>query len=156
MSPYLTAYVLHVYKTAVGLNYTVSAGVRDRAYDYLERELAAPPPVGNEEWWPSYTAWQAFAVKVLAEGGRAVDAHLTRLYGYRERMPVFALAYLHDALVAKGDAAKRPRRRSAAAHDQRDSARGAAVRTWASWPIRICCGSGTPTCVPRPSCSTRW
>ena len=105
VSPYLTAYVLHVYKTAVDLKYTVSAGVRDRAYDYLERELAAQPPVGNDEWWPSYTAWQAFAVKVLAEGGRAVDAHLTRLYGYRERMPVFALAYLHDAMAAKGDTA---------------------------------------------------
>lgn len=105
VSPYLTAYVLHVYKTATDLQYAITSGVRDRAYDYLERELAALPPVGNEEWWPSYTAWQAFAVKVLAEGGKAVDAHLTRLYGYRERMPVFALAYLHDAMVARGDAA---------------------------------------------------
>ena len=103
MSPYLTAYVLHVYKTAADLKYTVDAGVRGRAYDYLQRQLAAQPPAGNEEWWPSYTAWQAFAVKVLAEGGRNVDSHLTRLYGYRERMPVFALAYLHDALNAKGE-----------------------------------------------------
>ena len=57
----------------------------------------------NEGWWPSYTAWQAFAVKVLVEGGRKQDSHLTRLYGYRDRMPVFALAYLNDALVAKGE-----------------------------------------------------
>src|SRR5205085_8009926 len=28
-----------------------------------------------------------------------------RLYGYRERMPVFALAYLHDAMLARGEAA---------------------------------------------------
>ena len=47
------------------------------------------------------TAWQAFAVKVMVEGGRNQDSHLTRLYGYRDRMPVFALAYLHDALFAK-------------------------------------------------------
>ncbi len=47
----------------------------------------------------AYTAWQAFAVKVLVEGGRNQDSNLTRLYGYRDRMPVFALAYLHDALM---------------------------------------------------------
>ena len=105
VSPYLTAYVLHVFKTASDLKYTITPGVRDRAYDYLERELAATPPTTNEEWWPAYTAWQTFAVKVLAEGGRAVDAHVTRLYGYRERMPVFALAYLHDAILARGGTA---------------------------------------------------
>ena len=42
--------------------------MRERAYAYLETELAQKPPV-NESWWPSYTAWQAFAVKVLVEGG---------------------------------------------------------------------------------------
>jgi uncharacterized protein YfaS (alpha-2-macroglobulin family) len=76
--------------------------MQQRAYGYLERELALPPPT-NESWWPAYTAWQAFAVKVMAEGGRHQDSHLTRLYGYRDRMPVFALAYLHDALLAKGE-----------------------------------------------------
>ncbi len=100
-SPYLTAYLLHVFKTAVDQKYKVDAGMRERAYGYLDRALAAEPPT-NEGWWPSYTAWQAFAVKVLVEGGRNQDSNLTRLYGYRERMPVFALAYLHDALVARG------------------------------------------------------
>ena len=99
-SPYLTAYLLHVFKTAADLKYQVDAGMRARAYAYLERELAAEPPT-NEGWWPSYTAWQAFAVKVLVEGGRNQDSNLTRLYGYRERMPVFGLAYLHDAYVAR-------------------------------------------------------
>ncbi|HET7697353.1 MAG TPA: MG2 domain-containing protein [Vicinamibacterales bacterium] len=101
-SPYLTAYLLHVFKVAGDLKYTVDARVRERAYAYLEGELAQKPPV-NESWWPSYTAWQTFAVKVLVEGGRNQDANLTRLYGYRERMPVFALAYLNDALVAAGE-----------------------------------------------------
>ena len=101
VSPYLTAYLLHVFKTAVDLKYDVDSGVRARAYSYLEKSMAEKPPV-NESWWPSYTAWQAFAAKVLVEGGRNQDSNLTRLYGYRDRMPVFALAYLHDALVARG------------------------------------------------------
>jgi uncharacterized protein YfaS (alpha-2-macroglobulin family) len=101
-SPYLTAYLLHVFKVATGLKYDVDRGVLDRAYSYLERELAAKPPT-NEGWWPAYTAWQAFAVKVLVEGGRNQDSNLTRLYGYRDRMPVFAIAYLHDALMARGE-----------------------------------------------------
>jgi uncharacterized protein YfaS (alpha-2-macroglobulin family) len=77
--------------------------MRARAYTYLEQALATEPPT-NEGWWPAYTAWQAFAVKVLVEGGRNQDSNLTRLYGYRDRMPVFGLAYLHDALVARGGA----------------------------------------------------
>ena len=101
VSPYLTAYLLDVFKTAADLKYDVDAGMRARAYAYLEKELAQKPPV-NESWWPSYTAWQAFAVKVLVEGGRNQDSNLTRLYGYRDRMPVFALAYLSDALSARG------------------------------------------------------
>ena len=100
-SPYLTAYLLHVFKTAVDQKYQVDAGMRARAYTYLEKALSGEPPT-NEGWWPAYTAWQAFAVKVLVEGGRNQDSNLTRLYGYRERMPVFALAYLHDALMARG------------------------------------------------------
>jgi len=99
VSPYLTAYLLHVFQVAADLKYVVDPGMRDRAYSYLEHSLAEPPPP-NEGWWPSYTAWQAFAVKVLAEGGRTQDSNLNRLYGYRDRMPVFGLAYLHDAMLA--------------------------------------------------------
>jgi uncharacterized protein YfaS (alpha-2-macroglobulin family) len=84
------------------LKYDVDRSMQQRAYAYLDRELALPPPT-NESWWPAYTAWQAFAVKVMVEGGRNEDSHLTRLYGYRERMPVFALAFLHDALIARGE-----------------------------------------------------
>jgi hypothetical protein len=42
-------------------------------------------------------------VKVLVEGGRNQDSNLTRLYEYLNRMPVFAVAYLHDALMARGE-----------------------------------------------------
>jgi alpha-2-macroglobulin len=102
-SPYLTAYLLHVFQVATDLKYDVDRQVRARAYDYLHHSLAEAPPT-NEGWWPMYTAWQAFAVKVLVEGGRNEDSNITRLCGYRDRMPVFALAYLHDALLAKGEA----------------------------------------------------
>ena len=101
-SPYLTAYLLHVFKVAQDLKYDVDKPMMARGYAYLEQNLTQAPPV-NESWRPSYTAWQAFAVKVLVEGGRNADSHITRLYSYRERMPVFALAYLNDALVAKGE-----------------------------------------------------
>jgi uncharacterized protein YfaS (alpha-2-macroglobulin family) len=99
-SPYLTSYVLHVFQRARTLGYTVDQSMLDRAYGYLEGRLAEPPPV-NEGWRVSYNAWQAFSIKVLAEGGRNVDSNLERVYGYRDRMPVFALAYLLDALQAK-------------------------------------------------------
>ena len=101
-SPYLTAYLLHVFQVASDLKYDVDRPMRDRAYNYLHQALSEPPPT-NEGWWPMYTAWQAFAVKVLVEGGRNEDSNITRLYGHRDRMPVFALAYLHDALLAKGE-----------------------------------------------------
>src|SRR5262249_33190602 len=73
VSPYLTSYVVHVYQTAADLKYDVDASVLQRAYDYLQREMAREQPV-NEGWWPAYTAWETFAVKVLVAGGRNQDS----------------------------------------------------------------------------------
>ena len=101
-SPYLTSYVLHVFQRAKGLNYSVDQPMLERAYTYLEQRLAEPPPT-NEGWMPAYNAWQAFSIKVLAAGKRNVDSHLERVYGYRDRMPVFGLAFLVDALQSKGE-----------------------------------------------------
>ena len=105
VSPYLTSYVLHVFQQAQSLKYDVNADVMDRVYKYLERSMAQAQPV-NEGWWPAYTAWEAFAVKVLVAGGRNQDSNINRLYGYLDRMPVFAIAHLHDTLTATrpGDA----------------------------------------------------
>jgi uncharacterized protein YfaS (alpha-2-macroglobulin family) len=101
-SPYLTSYVMHVFQRGRTMGYTVDQPMLDAAYTYLEGKLAEPPPT-NEGWKPAYNAWQAFSIKVLAEGKRNVDSHLERVYGYRDRMPVFALAFLVDALQAKGE-----------------------------------------------------
>jgi uncharacterized protein YfaS (alpha-2-macroglobulin family) len=105
-SPYLTAYLLQVMKTAADLKYQVSSVVRDRAYGYLEQQLASPPPA-EPNLVGTYMSWQAFAVKVLAEGGRNQDSNINRLYAARQRMPVFAVAFLHDALTAKGETGAR-------------------------------------------------
>ncbi|MET0553339.1 MAG: MG2 domain-containing protein [Vicinamibacteria bacterium] len=106
-SPYLTSYVMHVLARGRKLGYPVPAKVTDGGYDYLQKSLATDRPT-NEGWWPAFTAWQAFAAKVLSEGGRNADSHVTRLYGHRERMPVFGLAYLRDAMTARGEKGERP------------------------------------------------
>jgi uncharacterized protein YfaS (alpha-2-macroglobulin family) len=105
-SPYLTSYLLHVFQQAKALKYDVDSGMLDRAYGYLEKALAEPPPT-DTGWWPAYTAWQTFAVKVLVEGGRNQDSNINRLYTRLDRMPVFALAYLLDALDAKRETGPR-------------------------------------------------
>ncbi|HEX8169638.1 MAG TPA: alpha-2-macroglobulin family protein [Thermoanaerobaculia bacterium] len=101
-SPYLTSYVVHVMQRGAKLGYSVDKDLLERSYTYLEAKLNEPKPA-NEGWMPAFTAWQAFTVKALAEGGRNADSHINRIYGYRERMPVFALAFLYDALQAKGE-----------------------------------------------------
>jgi len=101
-SPYLTANVLHILQRGDALKYDVDKDVRKRAYDYLDAKLKEKRPT-NESWWPAYTSWQAFAVKVLVEGGRNEDSHLTRLYSYVDRMPLFGISFLLDAMVAKGE-----------------------------------------------------
>ncbi|HEV3214943.1 MAG TPA: MG2 domain-containing protein [Vicinamibacterales bacterium] len=105
-SPYLTAYLLHVFQQAITLKYDVDPAMTERAYTYLQRSLSEPAP-GDDGFWPAYTAWQTFAVKVLVEGGRNQDSNINRLYQRLDRMPVFAMAYLLDALVAKGESGQR-------------------------------------------------
>ncbi|HXI12659.1 MAG TPA: alpha-2-macroglobulin family protein [Thermoanaerobaculia bacterium] len=106
VSPYLTSHIVHVLQRATTLGYTVTPSVLESAYTYLESEMAAPPPT-NEAWWPAFTAWESFVVKVLVEGGRNQDGNINRLYGYIDRMPIFAHAFLWDALAAKGEGGKR-------------------------------------------------
>jgi hypothetical protein len=95
-SPYLTSYIIHVLQRGEKLKYDVSKDVLSRAYDYLDDHLKQKRPE-NEGWWPAYTAWQAFAVKTLTEGGRNEDSHINRLYSYVDRMPIFGIAFLADS-----------------------------------------------------------
>ncbi|HET7436545.1 MAG TPA: alpha-2-macroglobulin family protein [Thermoanaerobaculia bacterium] len=106
-SPYLTSWVVHVLQRGKELGFRVNDDDLTRAYTYLESSLAEEKPV-NEGWMPSYTAWQAFSVKVLTEGGRNEDSHLNRLYGYRDRMPLFGIAFLLDAFTAEKENGARP------------------------------------------------
>lgn len=101
-SPYLTAWVLHVMHQGKQLGYTVDQNVLNNAYGYMESELAKPRPA-NEGWWPAYTSWQAFAIRTLVEGGRNEDSHINRLMTYVDRMPIFGLSWLADALIMKGE-----------------------------------------------------
>jgi uncharacterized protein YfaS (alpha-2-macroglobulin family) len=107
VSPYVTSWVVHVLQRAKAQGHAVKEQALTDAYVYLDGELAAPRPA-NEGFLPGYTSWQAFTVKVLAQGGKNVDSHLTRLHGHLDRMPVFALAFLLDALHAKGETGARP------------------------------------------------
>ena len=95
--------------------------MRQRAYAYLDSQLGQPRADQRR-----LVACLHRVAGVRGQGARRrADATRTRtstrLYGYRDRMPVFALAYLTDALVAKGEGQRRPRRRAAPPHRERRS-----------------------------------
>jgi uncharacterized protein YfaS (alpha-2-macroglobulin family) len=97
VSPYLTSWLLHIFHVAAEHGLDVDRGVMARSYDYLERELAQEPPLDDGSR-PADLAWRTFAAKVLVEGGRNQDSAINRLLPQLDRMPVFALAHLLDAL----------------------------------------------------------
>ena len=100
-SAYLTAYVLDVWRTSRDLKMTIDQGAINRALDYLQRQQRQQPP--EVQWWPAWAASQAYAAKVLTAFGRDAHADITRLSGLAERMPVFALSYLADAMAGSGE-----------------------------------------------------
>ena len=100
-SVYLTAYVLHTMKVAETLKVTLDQDVVAAALNYLTNELHDPP--SQVEWWPVWGASQAYAVKVLAEFGREPPKEIGDLVDAADRLPVFALSYLADALAASND-----------------------------------------------------
>jgi hypothetical protein len=108
-SAYLTASVLHVMKVAGQLKIAVDEAVVERALRYLERQINDPPP-DESQWWPVWGASQAYSAKVLAEFGRTPTAALNRLVRAADRLPIFALSYLADALAAAHDRGPRYQR----------------------------------------------
>jgi uncharacterized protein YfaS (alpha-2-macroglobulin family) len=100
-SEYLTAYVLHVMKVAESLKAPIDRSVTEQGLNFLQQRLRQPPP--EAQWYPVWSASQAFSVKTLAEFGRNPEADIRRLADVAERLPIFALSYLADALAATGD-----------------------------------------------------
>ena len=96
---YLTSYVLHVMKVADGLGMPPQKPVVDRALLFLDAEAKKPAPK-QVQWLPAWSASMAYAVKVLTEYGRNQDSNITRLAGMVDRLPVFALSYLADAMAS--------------------------------------------------------
>jgi uncharacterized protein YfaS (alpha-2-macroglobulin family) len=96
---YLTSYVLHVMHVGKGLGIDPDGEVVNDALAFLENAMRAPEPQ-QVQWLPAWTASIAFGTKVLAEYGRNVDSNVTRLYRSVDRLPVFALSYLADAMAA--------------------------------------------------------
>jgi hypothetical protein len=105
-SAYLTAYVLHVLHVA-GRRSASQDYRLESALNYLEQQLRAPPP--EVQHWLAWAASEAYAVKVLSEFGRTPAAAIDRLVAAVDRMPVFALSFLADALSAAGDRGPRYR-----------------------------------------------
>jgi hypothetical protein len=99
---YLTAYVLHVMKVASGLGVPSDDAVVRRALDFLDAQMKVDAPA-QVQWVPIWSASEAFGVKVLTEYGRNEGPNITRLLRAVDRMPIFALSYLADALAASND-----------------------------------------------------
>jgi uncharacterized protein YfaS (alpha-2-macroglobulin family) len=99
---YLTAYVLHVMKVADSLGISANDPVVQRALSFLDAALKANMP-SQVQWVPAWTASQAFGVKVLAEYGRNQSSNITRLLRVVDRMPIFAVSYLADAMAAANE-----------------------------------------------------
>ncbi|MEZ5317425.1 MAG: MG2 domain-containing protein [Vicinamibacterales bacterium] len=96
---YLTSYVLHVMHVARGLGFEPDQAVVGRALDFLDQELRKAEP-GQVQWLPAWSAGQAFGVKVLTEYGRNQDSNITRLARMADRLPIFSLSHLADAMAA--------------------------------------------------------
>ncbi|HSN69383.1 MAG TPA: alpha-2-macroglobulin family protein, partial [Thermoanaerobaculia bacterium] len=101
-SPYVTAWLVHVLRLARDLGYPVRQQMLDRGFDFLQVSLSDP------SWSVADVAWQSFAIRELEAGGRRVDAELNRLLASVDNAPIFAIAWMHDALLARGEA-KSPR-----------------------------------------------
>jgi uncharacterized protein YfaS (alpha-2-macroglobulin family) len=96
---YLTSYVLHVMHVARGHGFPPDAEVVNRALDFLQAAMQQPEP-RQVQWLPGWSASLAFGAKVLTEYGRNQDSNITRLAMMADRLPVFALSYLADAMAA--------------------------------------------------------
>ena len=123
VSPYLTSYVLSVYQTAATLNYTVDADVM-RAGVRLSRKRDEPRSSRSTRAGGRPTPRGRHSRSRCSSTAAATRTRTsTGCISYLDRMPVFALAYLHDAMAANGGRGAAPGR-AAPADEQRDPAGG--------------------------------
>ncbi|HEX5216455.1 MAG TPA: MG2 domain-containing protein [Vicinamibacterales bacterium] len=97
---YLTAYVLHVRKTAHDLGVGPEISPTDPALNILSAWLRRDAPL-NVQRQPWYSATATYLIKTLAENNVNQDANINRILPLADRMPIFALNYLADAMAAK-------------------------------------------------------
>jgi uncharacterized protein YfaS (alpha-2-macroglobulin family) len=107
-SPYLTSWILHALGRAGKMGVAVDRQMLEDATGFLDRWLNRAEN-GTGSSWVGELAARAFAAKVLVEAGKNEDSPIARLYGDLDRMPLFAVAWLDDALAAKGEPGTRRR-----------------------------------------------
>jgi hypothetical protein len=93
-SPTLTAYVLFGLVEAKRAGFAVEQTVLDSAVDFLERSLEEPRSLQ----WSWSANQQAFALYVLAEAGSGDLGRSIALFGEREKLDLYGLAYLALAI----------------------------------------------------------
>ncbi len=129
-NPYLTAYILHVLRTARTLHIPINENLVASGLPYLERQ---PRNVPNDV--RLLAAWgtsQAYAAKVLAEEGRPQTANTKSLAAMAERLPLIALSHLGRMRWPRRAIAARAIRTSCAA-SRTPSTPMAGARTWKRW-----------------------
>ncbi len=96
---YLTTYILHVMKIGSDFGLPSDDPVVARALDFLDNAMKQAPPT-QVQWQPIWGAMQAYGAKVLTEYKRNEDSNITRLAAYVDRLPIFSLSHLADAMAA--------------------------------------------------------
>lgn len=96
--PSITAYVVFGLAKAKQAGFAVDQSVLDRGISFLERSLKAPS--GLKTWELNQ---QAFSLYALAEAGRVLPNRAGALYEQREKLSLYAKAYLAMTLGLVND-----------------------------------------------------
>ena len=140
-------------KVADGLGIALGCRRWSIARSTSSRRTSQKPAPRQVQWLPAWSAGQAFSVKVLTEYGRNQDSNITRLAGMVDRLPIFALSYLADAM-ATTPARPALRRRRAAASRTRCASRATARTSRRSTPDALRVAVELERARRRRSCST--
>ena len=101
--PYLTAYAVFTLARARENGHKIDQYRLDRAYYFLKRVLNNPRKEFGEQY--AYTT-QALSVWALSDIKRYERKHMKRLFGLRDKLPLFARAMLMQAIYRAGGLVK--------------------------------------------------